>query len=70
MNSTERAAYVIRQADFAEGRLQEGTCRHSDAGPSMKIAEDALIEGLSVDEYNDYMRARAALARKFAGKLN
>jgi len=69
MNSSERMTKVETQSRYAEQCLQKGLVRE-DAQPRLRIAEDVLIEGLSSAQYNEYIRARAALAREFARKLN
>ena len=70
MNTVERRLRVETQSDHAKDALQHNLNRHSDVGPRLRLAEDVLIEGLSIEQYNEYIRARVALAQQFAQKID
>ncbi len=69
MNTQERAARVTSQAQYAEKALQADLI-NSDVKPRLRIAEEVLIEGLSIEQHNEYTRARVALLVQFAQKID
>lgn len=71
MNSAERRESTESQVKYAESCIKANPrTALDDSRRRMEVAEHKLLEGLSTEKFNAYLKAKADLIREFIPNID